>query len=115
MTEPKLKARLWVQATIRRCGVLGVPAVVVKKGDDEAGVVLVKLNRGAAGCEVFSQVRDAAGRLAWLRATGPQPVPEDKADSYIARQREVDSDLWVLEVEDREGRLPFDEPILGGR
>ncbi|TAN62076.1 MAG: DUF1491 family protein [Magnetospirillum sp.] len=113
MSEPKLKARLWVQAAIRRCDVLGIPAVVVRKGDADAGVVLVKLNRGAAGCEVFSQVRDAAGRLAWLRATGPLPVPEDRADAYIARQREVDWDLWVLEVEDREGRLPLDEPILG--
>ncbi len=113
MSEPKLKARLWVQAAIRRCDVLGIPAVVVRKGDTDAGVVLVKLNRGGAGCEVFSQVRDAAGRLAWLRATGPLPVTEDRADAYIARQREVDWDLWVLEVEDREGRLPFDEPILG--
>jgi hypothetical protein len=114
VSEAKLKARLWVQAVIRQCGSLGIPAVVVKKGDEDAGVVLVKLNRGAAGCEVFTQVRDAEGKLAWLRATGAEPVPEQSADAYIARQREVDWDLWVVEIEDRLGRTPFLDRILAG-
>ncbi|MGE5504090.1 MAG: DUF1491 family protein [Actinomycetota bacterium] len=114
MSEPKLKAKLWVHATIRRCALVNVPAVVVHKGDEDAGTVLVKLNRGPEGCEVFTQVRDAAGRLAWMRATGPVPVPEDRADAYIARARDIDWDLWVLEIEDRQGRLPFDEPVLPG-
>ncbi len=114
MSEPRLKARLWVHAAIRQCSVLGIPAVVVRKGDDDAGAVLVKLNRGAAGCEVFSQVRDGLGQPAWLRATGPEPVAEDRADAYIARQRDNDYDLWVLEVEDRDGRAPFLDRILNG-
>jgi hypothetical protein len=114
MSEPRLKAKLWVHAAIRQCGVLGIPAMVVASGDADAGAVLVKLNRGAAGCEVFTQVRDGEGRAAWLRATGAEPVEEAKADAYIGRQRGYDSDLWVLEVEDREGRLPFLDRILAG-
>ncbi|OAN46611.1 hypothetical protein A6A04_05725 [Paramagnetospirillum marisnigri] len=112
MSEPRLKARLWVHAAIRQCGVLAIPAFVVAKGDEDAGAVLVKLNRGAAGCEVFTQVRDGTGQAAWLPATGADPVPEAKADAYIARQRQFDPDLWVLEVEDRAGRLPFLDHIL---
>lgn len=111
---PRLKARLWVQAAIRQCGTLGIVAMVARHGDDDAGVVLVKLNRGAEGCEVFTQVRDGAGQAGWLRATGPAPVEESTADAYIARQREVDSDLWVIEVEDRQGRVPFLDRILAG-
>jgi hypothetical protein len=112
MTEPKLKARLWVQAALRRCDIENIPAVVVKKGDVDSGAILVKLNRGADGCELFTQVRDNEGRLAWMRSTGPVPVPEDKVDAAIARAREVDWDLWVIEVEDRAGRVPFLERIL---
>ncbi|MBI3447172.1 MAG: DUF1491 family protein [Magnetospirillum sp.] len=114
MTEPRLKARLWVHAAIRRCSILAIPAVVVASGDPDAGAVLVKLNRGPGGCEIFTQVRDGNGDAAWLRATGAEPVAEDKADAYITRQREIDSDLWVLEVEDKDGRLPFLERILAG-
>ena len=114
MSEPRLKAKLWVHAVIRQCGVFGVPAMVVKKGDEDAGAVLIKLNRGEAGCEVFTQVRDGSGEPAWLRATGPAPVDESKADAYVDRQRGFDCDLWVLEIEDREGRVPFLERILAG-
>lgn len=114
MSEPRLKARLWVHAAIRRCAVQAIPAFVVAKGDEDAGAVLIKLNRGALGCEVFTQVRDGAGEAAWMRATGPDPVPEDKADAYIRKSRDVDADLWVLEVEDRDGRVPFLERILAG-
>jgi len=112
VTEPRLKTRLWVQAALRRCLMENIAAVVAARGDDNAGAVLVKLNRGAAGCEVFCQVRDAAGNPAWLCATGVQPVPEDRADSYVARARDVDCDLWVIEVDDRAGRLPFLENVL---
>lgn len=114
MTEAKLKAKLFVHAAIRRCGVENIPCMVVRKGDEDSGAVLVKLNRGEAGCVVFSQVRDRDGCLAWMPATGPDPVPEDKAESYIARARDIDYDLWVLEVEDRQGRVPFIERVVGG-
>lgn len=107
MTEAKLKARLWVQAALRRCSIAAIPAVVARKGDADAGAILIKLNRGAAGCQVFTQTRDGAGRLAWLRASGPDPVPEARADALIARARDVDWDLWVIEVEDPAGRVPF--------
>lgn len=114
MTEPRLRAKLWVHAAIRQCSVLAIPAVVAARGDEDAGDILVKLNRGPAGCEVFTRVRDGTGEAAWMRATGPEPVPEAQADAYVAKRRHVDSDLWVLEVEDRDGRLPFLERILAG-
>lgn len=110
--QPKLRAKLWVQAALRRCDLAGVPAVVVRRGDADAGAVLVKLNRLEGGCTVLTQVRTADGALAWLRGTGPEPVPEAEADAYVARQLRYDDDLWVLEIEDRAGRLPFDDAVL---
>ena len=37
---------------------------------------------------------------------------EMDVDASIRRQREFDPDLWVIEVEDRQGRHLLDEPGL---
>jgi hypothetical protein len=37
---------------------------------------------------------------------------EAEVDAAIARQRGYDPDLWVVEVEDRQGRHLLDEPGL---
>jgi hypothetical protein len=33
-----------------------------------------------------------------------QPIPEAEAESYLARQIEFDADIWIVSVEDRQGR-----------
>lgn len=112
MSEAKLKAKLFVHAAIRRCDLECLPAVVSKRGDDDAGTVLVRVNRARDQVEIYTQVRDAAGRLTWLKATGPDPVGDDKADAYVARARDVDYDLWVIEIDSPKGRVPFIEDSL---
>jgi hypothetical protein len=61
---------------------------------------------------VLTETRDAAGERAWLPGTGSAWVTETEADAYIARARQRDPDLWVIEIEDRQGRLPFEAKIL---
>ena len=110
--EAKLRAKLWVQAQIRLCLAEGMPATVVRKGDPDAGAMLIKVNRGAAGCDVYTQARNGEGVLGWLRATGAEPVSEADADAYIRRQVERDYDVWVIEIEAQQGRPPAGGPLI---
>lgn len=107
----RLKSGIWVRAHIRRCEVAGVSAFVVAKGDETAGAVLIKVNRLGGGCEVFTPSTGLDGERCWLAGTGPAPVAEPEADAYITRQRGYDPDLWVIEIEDREGRHFLDDPV----
>lgn len=110
--EARLKSGLWVQALIRRCDRAAIGVAVVKRGDGDAGAILLKLNALQEGCTVLAQTRRMDGVLVWLRATGPAPVAEAEADAYIARQRSRDPDLWVIEIETGSPDRVLDAPIL---
>ena len=110
MDNARLKTGLWVQSQIRLCDVHSIPAVVVHRGDRDAGAVLLKINRQSDGCEVLTRFRGLDGELGWLRGTGP--VDEGEADNYVQRQIDRDPDVWVIEIEDPKDRYQFDGPIM---
>lgn len=108
MDDGRLPTHLWVGAALRRLSMQAVPAFVLRKGEANGGSVLLKLNMFDAGCRLLSQIRDIDGRLNWMSVFREDVVDEAKADDYVARATQRDPDLWVIEVEDREGRNPFD-------
>jgi len=111
MAEPRVKAKLWVQMALRLADGRARPGAVLRRGDPDAGGVLVVL-RNAAGLVVLSQVRAGEGDPAWMRATGPDPVPQAAADAYIERQVKRDPDLWVVEFEAPDLLPPFEAKLL---
>ena len=97
--EARLKSSIQVRALIRRCDLAAIGVAVTARGDPDAGTILVKLCERDVGATVLAQTRRADGTLGWLRATGAAAVAESDADAYIARQRQRDPDLWVVEIE----------------
>ena len=45
MVEPKLKSSIWVTAQVKMCDKNSIPIFVLKKGDPDAGSILLKINR----------------------------------------------------------------------
>lgn len=109
--EPKIKAALWVQMAVRLSDIAGRPAMVLRRGDADSGGILAVL-LGREGQVALSQVRDAEGRPAWLRATGPAPVDAQTLDAYVARAVKRDPDLWVVEFEAPDLLPPFEARML---
>ena len=106
----RLTARFWVDAYLARLRFQDIPAFVVSHGDDTAGAVLIKLNTLDGQATAFQRSFDLmTGDRKWMElASGP----EADVDASITKQRSFDSDLWVIEVEDRAGRHLLDEPGL---
>ena len=111
MSEPRLKAGLWVKMALRMGDLGGRSGAVLRKGDPDAGGVLVVL-RGRDGLCVLSQMRTDDGALAWLRATGAAPVDQVAADAYVARQVRFDPDIWVLEFDAPDMVPPFEAKLV---
>lgn len=108
-----LSSDLWVSALIRRAEIGGAFATVVKKGDDRAGSVIVKAyDTSTRAARLFTEAFGPDGERLWI-----QPVVSDtegELDAYIARQRGYDPDLWVVEIEDRQGRHFITEKVQDG-
>ena len=110
MAEPRLASGVWVSAYLARLRLADIPAFVVARGDETAGAVLVKLNTLDGRAVAFQRITDLmSGTRRWDRlAEGEEP----EVDAAVTRQRGFDSDLWVIEVEDRAGRTLLEEPGL---
>ena len=111
MPEARVKAGIWVSMALRMGNASGRYGAVLRKGDPDAGGVLVVLH-GPRGMCVLSQMRTADGEAAWMRATGADPVDQQTADAYVARQTGFDPDLWVLEFESADLLPPFEARIV---
>ena len=109
----QLSTDLWVSALIRRAELGGAFAMIERKGDARAGAVLVKvLNRPEGTARLYAEATRMDGERVWM-----QPAPSDQEpdlDRYIERAVRVDPDIWVVEIDDRQGRHFLTEAVDGG-
>jgi hypothetical protein len=110
-STPRLKAGIFVRAVIRRAEVAGASAFIVRKGAEEAGAVILRLSRLDGTTLLLNQVRMGDGTLAWARPLGDWGA-DDKAQAWCDKQVRFDPDLWIVEIEDRQGRAFVDEEIV---
>lgn len=106
----RLTSEFWVSAYLTRLRLVEIPVFVTRKGDKTAGSVLVKLNTLDGQAKAFQRQFDMmSGEREWVvLAEGP----EADVDSSLGKQAGFDPDIWVLEVEDRDGRHLLDDPSL---
>jgi hypothetical protein len=105
----RLKTSLWVAAYLRRCQVEGLPAVVRRRGADEAGAIFVRICRLDGTSDLFgpapqSTLEEGTADRMFTAALRIQKIPDAEVETYLARQTKFDSDLWIIEVEDPAGR-----------
>ncbi len=118
LDEPRLKARLRVQAMLRQGQAAGSFGAVVRHGDDEAGAIVLLLRTPDNRMAVLSDARAPDGTPAFVRsavgsAGDDALVAPDEAASYVERAVRRDPDLWVVEFDaDAGGTPPFPARIL---
>ncbi len=111
MAEARLATGLWVAAYRARLGAANIPVYVIRHGDETAGAVLVKCATLNGRASLWAREYDLATDMrAWACLA---EAAESDIDAAIARQAGFDPDLWVIEIESREGRTLLDEEGLG--
>lgn len=111
----RITSDFFVSAYVRRRNDAGLFTAVVKRGAAEAGAIFVKVSRldGSADLygplpQVYLDGVDAAiaGGRVFERLL--LAAPEAEVDARLASERRFDSDLWIVETEDRDGSSDLD-------
>ena len=98
-----LSTDIWAGALIRRAELGGAFATVIRKGDPRAGAVLVKVvDRRAGAARLYSEATRGDGERVWMQPVNSQV--ESDLDAYVERAVRVDPDLWIVEIDDAQGR-----------
>ncbi len=106
-----LTSDFWVAAYLARLQGQGIFAHIAHKGDTTAGAIAIKLATMNGKASLFTRTYDSDGERIWDCAK--DNADERDVDDAIAKQRQFDRDLWVIEVEDPKGRHLLDEEGLG--
>ncbi len=111
----RLKSGIWVAAYLRRCQVEGLAAVLRRRGAEEAGAIFIKVSKLDGSADLYGPAPQSAfdeahaGERMFDVALAAKP--ESDIEAYLARQIRFDSDLWLVEVEDRAGRHFLDHIV----
>lgn len=89
----------------------GVPLTVVRRGYSSVGTILLKINRLDGTARVLTRVR-YNDELVWSPVSKTDPMDEKDAEAYLQRQAGIDPDLWIIEIEDKQGRHWFPGKVL---
>jgi hypothetical protein len=109
----RLKSELWVKAYLRRCRIAGADALLVRRGDTDAGAIYIKVSRLDGTALLYGPapagLDETRDDRRWQPFLNGEPTAETAVDAYLERQVSFDSDIWIVAVEDRMGRHFLDD------
>ena len=108
----RVTSGLWVGAYIRRCFAEGAMATVARHGVDEAGAILVIVDRLDGTADLYGPAPQSAfidtqpnDRLFHILM---EKTERSAIDARLASEMRFDPDLWIVDVEDRSARSFLD-------
>lgn len=111
----RLRSDIWVAAYLSRRNAEGAFAVLRRRGAAEAGAIVIKIDcldgrvalYGPAPQSLTVDLARGVDRL-FTRMHQPEWVDPVDAEARLEREVRFDSDLWIVEVEDRNGEPAID-------
>ena len=107
--EARVKPGLLVQAEFRYCEGKLITAMLRRRGDTNAGALLVKVSRLDGSAALFARVTSFSGGFEWQRSSGEDWLPDAEIEKRLEAEIRFDPDIWIVEVESSGGQNPFEE------
>lgn len=108
----RVTSALWVGAFVRRSYGAGAIATVARRGAEEAGAIFIIVDKLAGFADLYGPAPQSSFDEARPSDRRFQRVIENESLTAISarldREFRFDPDLWIVAVEDRDGRIFFE-------
>ena len=78
-------------------------AVVLEKGEPEAGTILVVIATNGANARVYERMPQLDGTRKWSLARAQDYERKQEFQEYLDRRKDQDRDLWIVELDIADG------------
>lgn len=111
---PRLASGLIVNALVRRVNAAGGSAMVLARGDAEAGAILILALERGGNPHFFERGMGPKGAPVLIPSGPVEPGDDGVVSDYWQRRRGRDPDLWVVELDIAGAERFAAETIIGG-
>ncbi len=97
--DARLPAHLEVSALVRQVSAAGGFAMVLKKGEREAGTILVVIQENGENARVYERMPGLDGTRIWHCAKTQDTENKEEFEYWLDRRGRQDPDLWIVELD----------------
>lgn len=98
----RLRSDFWISAYLRQCHVDGIPAVLRRRGHEEAGAIFIKVDHGNGTASLFGpKPQDVTEQDERYFSRFIEAAFSGDVEMRIEKEIRFDPDLWLLEVDSR--------------
>ena len=101
--DTRLPAHLEVSGLLRAVQAAGGFAMVLHKGEREAGTIVVVCAENGTNRRVFERMPSPDGDRKWTLVQSEDIENKASIDDYLIRRQGQDPDLWIIELDVPDG------------
>jgi len=110
----RLRTRIWIEAYQRRANFAGAFMTVLSHGDDDAGAVLIVRRDRNTLTDILLPASMQNGARKWVRhPVSSDPEDQDRAEQRLQRERDIDPDIWIVEIEQCDRDCLLTDDLVG--
>lgn len=101
--ESRLPAHVEVGGLIRRVQAEGGFATVLRKGERDAGTIMIVLTENGANTRIYERMPQLDGTRQWCCSKTQDIDNKQEIADFIERRGAQDPDLWIIELDIAQG------------
>jgi hypothetical protein len=106
----RLKSNMLVSAALRYAATEFIDCVLVRRGDNDAGAIFLHIDGLDGRHKLLARSLDFDGNYSWRSIVSEDEsdwVDAEAVERRLAREIDLDPDVFVVEVNDANARNPF--------